>query len=119
MGIKFPDLPPLLDGESVTVFRPSTSYDDHMNEVAEWVHEDVHGVLVAPGQTSGLSDGMRPHGARASLSLAFPTTFSATLRGCRVAVRGREYAVVGDPQPRPANCPTDWDLVTEVEAVDG
>lgn len=120
MGFKFPDLPPLLTGETVTVLTPTVSFDAHMNERVEWADEAVDGVIVAPGSTTGMSDGMRPHGTRSVFTLAFPKTFAAPLRGCRVSVRGREYAVVRDPQPNTAeNCPGPWWYTAEAEAVDG
>lgn len=110
----------MLTGETVTVRTPSISHDEHMDEIETWSEETVDGVLVAPGSTSDLADAIRPHGTTAALTLAFPKTFGKPLRGCRVVVRGRELAVVGDPQPcTAANCPTRWWYTVEVEDVDG
>ena len=111
----------LIQGESVTVMTPEYTYDEHMNEIETWSEQVVDNVVVAPTTTSStVSDTVRPHGTKAILNLGFPKTFDASLRGCHVVVRGREYAVVGDPQPNTAaNCPTPWWLSASVEAVDG
>lgn len=114
----------LIQGESVTVLTPTYTYDEHMNEVEEWSEQTVENVVVAPTSASAssgdVSDTARPHGTKAILNLGFPKTFDASLRGCHVIVRGREYAVVGDPQPNTlANCPTPWWYSARVEAVDG
>lgn len=110
----------LIAGEAVTVRTPSVSYDEHMEEVVTWEEEDVENVLVTPGATSDVADGTRPGGTRTAFTLGFPKTFTAPLRGCRVAVRGIECAVVGDPQPLAAgNVPGAWNYTAEVERVDG
>lgn len=111
---------PLFTGETVTVLTPTTTYDEHMEEVTTWERETVEDVLVAPGSTSDVEDSVRPYGTRAVFTLGFPKTFSASLRGCHVVVRGTEYAVIGDPQPNNMdNCPTPWWYTAEVEDVDG
>lgn len=113
-------LPSLLSGEAVAVLTPSVTYDEHMEVVETWVREEVQNVLVAPGSTADVEDSTRPHGTRAVFTLGFPKTFSKSLRGCRVEVRGSTYSVIGDPQPNSAaNCPTAWWYTAEVEAVDG
>lgn len=120
MPLKLPPLPQLLHGEPVTVLTPSTAYDEHGDEVTTWEREGVENVLVAPGSTADVEDPTRPHGTRAVFTLGFPKAFGKRLRGCRVEVRGREYAVIGDPQPNTlANCPTQWWYTAEVEAVEG
>lgn len=114
------NLPSLLHGEAVTVLTPSVAYDEHMEEVETWEREEVQNVLVAPGSTSDVEESARPDGTRAVFTLGFPKTFSKSLRGCRVEVRGTAYSVIGDPQPNSAaNCPTAWWYTAEVEAVDG
>lgn len=110
----------LIAGEAVTVLRPSVSYDEHMEEVVGWDEEEVENVVVAPASTSDVDGDARPHGTLARLRLGFPKSFTAPLRGCRVSVRGTEYAVIGDPQPNTAaNCPTPWWYTAEVGDVDG
>lgn len=110
----------LIHGETVTVRTPSVSYDEHMEEVVSWSEETVPNVLVTPGSTSNVIESARPDGTRVEFTLGFPKSFTAPLRGCRVVVRGTEYAVIGDPQPlTPDNVPGPWNYTAEVEAVDG
>ena len=114
------NLPSLLHGEAVTVLTPSVTYDEHMEEVETWEREEVQNVLVAPGSTSDVEGSARPDGTRAVFTLGFPKTFSKSLRGRRVEVRGTVYSVIGDPQPNTLeNCPTQWWYTAEVEAVNG
>lgn len=120
MPLKLPPLPQLLHGETVTVIRVTTGYDEHMDVVETEERETVDNVLVAPGSTAAVEDSTRPYGTRAVYTLGFPKTYNAPLRGCRVEVRGGTYGVIGDPQPNSAeNCPTAWWYTAEVEAVDG
>lgn len=118
----------MIRGETVKVLTHVIGYDEHMEEVDEWVSEVVENVIVAPGSTSSVEESTRPYGTRAVFTLGFPKTFSKRLRGCRVVVRcpegGNEgehtYSVIGDPQPNTLeNCPTEWWYTAEVEAVNG
>ena len=114
-----PDLG-LIAGEAVTVRTPTVSYDEHMEEVVTWDEATVQNVVVTPGATSDVLDSTRPDGTRVAFTLGFPKTFTASLRGCRVLVRGIECAVVGDPQPYAAdNTPGAWNYTCEVARVDG
>lgn len=105
-------------GQAVTVRRPSVDYADG-DAVETWADEEVRGVLVAAGPTRDALDGNRPDGTAVAYTLAFPKSYAASLRGCRVVVGGEELAVVGDPRPHPANCPTRWNRTVEVTRVDG
>lgn len=109
----------MLRGETVTVLRPVVAYDEHMDEVVTWEEEAVGNVLVAPSATSDIPVQGRPHGTKAAVSLHFPKIFDGSLRECRVRVQGREYGIVGDPQPYRQNCPTEWWYPAEAVAVDG
>lgn len=110
----------LIAGETVVVKTPTTEYDVHMEPVVSWAQKTVGNVLVSPATTSDVEDSTRPDGTRAAFKLGFPKTFSDRLRGCRVVVRGAEYAVIGDPHPNTMeNCPTQWWYTCEVEDVDG
>lgn len=110
----------LIAYETVTVLTPTTTYDEHMEASVAWSEAQVPGVAVAPGATSDVTDSTRPDGTRVALTLGFPKTFTASLRGCRVSVRGKKYAVIGDPQPLTAeNVPGSLNRPVEVEAVDG
>lgn len=118
-------IPPIQDlgliaGEAVTVRTPTTSYDEHMEEVATWVEATVGNVVVHPGATSDVLESTRPCGTRVAFTLGFPKSFTAPLRGCRVIVRGVECAVIGDPRPlAAANVPGPWNRTAEVARVDG
>ena len=110
----------LIEAETVTVRTRTVAYDEHMDEVVSWDEAEVPGVVVAPGATSDVLESSRPDGTRVAFTLGFPKSFAASLRGCRVVVRGIECAVVGDPQPLAAgSVPDPWDRTVEVEVVDG
>lgn len=113
-------MPQLLSGTTVTVLTPVRSYDEHNEPSTEWEPTTVENVLVAPGDTSDVTDSDRPYGTRVDVTLGFPKTFSARLRGCRVQVGERTYSVIGDPVPNMAgNCPTQWWYRAYGVAVDG
>ena len=110
----------MIAGETVVVLRPTTAYDESMDEVTTWVPETVSNVVVAPSEGSDVSGESRRHGTRASLTLHFPKTFEDSLRGCHVVVRGVEMRVVGDPWPyTEGTSPTSWHMPVDVEAVHG
>ena len=111
---------PAIRGEDVTVRRQTlTGYDDFHSPVYEWQAEDVSDAVIAPGATEDL-DETRPEGVSVTYTVHFPKSYTASLRGCHVVVRGEEYAVVGDPQAyTDANVPGRWDRPVEVSAVDG
>lgn len=110
----------LLRGETVTVIRPNVTNDDLGEPIyGKPLRVDVSGVLVAPGSTAAL-DATRPNGVTVYFSLGFPKTFKESLRGCSVVVRGREYQVIGDPQPyTPENIPGPYNYTVEVTRTDG
>ena len=109
-------------GEAVEVLRRTQSGTDIMGEpVYTWGAETVDNCLVRPLTGSDLNDAMRPDGVRVRYNVAFPKTYEgrATLRGCKVSLRGCEpLFVVGEPDITNP-CPTMWDVVAEVGRVDG
>ena len=110
----------LLAGETVRVKRRTVTFDEHMEQVESWEAIEVANVLVAPGSTSDVQASDRPDGTIAAYTLGFPKTFSGSLRGAVVEIRGRDWRVIGDPQPNQMeNCPTQWWLTAQVEAIDG
>lgn len=110
----------LIRGEPVEVLRRTVTYDEHMERVESWERERVENVLVLPGASSDVRDAARPDGTKVALTLGFPKGYTASLRGCRVEVRGEAYAVVGDPKPAtPGNVPGPWNRNAEVEAIRG
>lgn len=108
----------LLRGQSVEVVRVKASYVDG-ERVESTERETVSDVLICPGATADSAANARPDADRVAYTLAFPKDYGKTLRNCRVAIGGREFAVIGDPQPCRENCPTRWWLRVEVERVDG
>lgn len=105
-------------GRTVTVFRPVEVGRDAFNAVVvDWVPEAVSNVLFAPMSTADLGE-ERPNGDRSVLRLHFPSTYTASLRGCRVEWQGRAWEVVGNPLPIP-DSPLPWDREVEAVALDG
>lgn len=108
----------LLRGQSVEVIRIKASYVDG-ERVESTERETVQNVLVCPGATADSATNARPDADRVAYTLAIPKGYDKQLRNCRVVIGGREYRVIGDPQPCRENCPTAWWLRAEVELVDG
>ena len=107
-------------GEQVVVYTPTYSYDSNMDEATTYTSTTVDDVLVDPSVGADVLSNTRLDGTKADLRLHFPKTFTASLRGCKVVVRGKEYRVSGDPAPyTDANTPTRWHMPVDVEAVDG
>lgn len=108
----------LLKGQRVEVVRVAVDYVDG-ERVESTERETVDGVLVCPGATADSAANARLDADRVAYTLAFPKGYDKPLRNCRVVINGREYRVIGDPQPCRENCPTAWWLRVEVERVDG
>ena len=108
----------ILRGQSVEVIRVKASYVDG-ERVESTERETVQNVLVCPGATVDSATNARPDADRVAYTLAFPKGYDKPLRNCRVVIGGREFAVMGDPQPCRENCPTAWWMRVEVERVDG
>lgn len=112
----------MIHGETVTLIRPvDAGLDVFGDELTGWQPGvPVGNVLVAPASTDDLNGSLRRDGDRDALTLHFPKTFSGSLRGCRVIVRGVTYRVVGDPQRyTAAMTPGAWDLPVSVERTEG
>ena len=108
----------LLKGQSVEVIRVKVSYVDG-ERVESTERETVHNVAVCPGVTADSAANARPDADRVAYTLAFPKGYDKQLRNCRIVIYGREYRVMGDPQPCRENCPTRFWMQVEVERVDG
>lgn len=108
----------LLRGQAVEVVRATVSYVDG-ERVESTERETVRNVLVCPGATADSAANARLDADRVAYTLAFPNGYDKPLRNCRVVINGREYSVMGDPQPCRDNCPTAWWERVEVERVDG
>ena len=108
----------LLIGRATEVIRATVSYVDG-ERVESTERETVQNVLVCPGATADSATNARPDTDRVAYTLAFPKGYDKSLRNCRVVIGGREYRVMGDPQPCRENCPTRWWMRVEVERADG
>lgn len=109
-----------MTGETVTVQRPTEVGRNSRNEPRfEWASEDVDDVLVTPGPLADVDDATRPAGVRVVWSLIWPKTYTESLAGCRVIVRGgAPLNIIGDPQAFPRS-PTRWDRPSEAGRTDG
>lgn len=111
-----------MKGEQVTIYRRERVGTGPGNTpLYEDVETSVDDVLVAPGARTDVVDSNRPDGVEVAWTLHFPKTFSGSLRGASVSVRGEPKArVIGDPKPFTlANTPTRWHMPVELERVDG
>ena len=110
----------MISGETVTVLSPvSAGEDEYGQPVREWLEAPVDDVLVCSPSTEDIGSG-RPDGDTVSLTLHFPKAFAAPLRGCRVALRGKTFDVLGDPVAlTAANVPGRWDRAVPVRLVEG
>ena len=76
-------------GEQVVVFTPTYAYDTNMDEVTTYTQTTVDDVLVDPSVGADVLSNTRLDGTKADLRLHFPKTFTASLRVCKVVVRGK------------------------------
>ena len=113
-----------IKGVTVTVSTPNEAGTDRYGEpiYGTPTQATVDNVLVDPVGTSDL-EAARVEGDRVDLTLHFPKTWTASLRGCTVTLPAPwagTYRVVGDPKPyMDANTPTPWHMPVGVVAVDG
>ena len=71
----------------------------------------VEGCLVAQDSTGPASDASAQRAVSDTLTVYFPAGTGSGLRGCSLEVRGRRYAVEGDPFEWPAGaCPGPWNV---------
>lgn len=109
----------LIPTEAVTVIRPTAGRDDLGEPVETGTSREAVRCVVCPGATSDM-DATRPEGVAVAYTLHFPKTYSGSLRGCSVEVRGETYDVVGDPQrTTEAATPGPFNLTVEVTRADG
>lgn len=111
----------LFHGEAVTVRRPAVSADGDGFRRVEWADEAVAGVLLAPASTQSADATGEPDRAVATVEAHFPKVYTASLRGCRVALAdGSEWAVQGDPRAYAgALTPGPWDREVTLSRVEG
>lgn len=109
----------LISGEAVTVLTPTETRDELGEPTTGAPIETPVSVLVVPGATSDL-DSTRPEGVEVTYTLHFPKTWTDSLEGCSVRVRGEVFDVVGDPKAYTAeNTPGEWNRPVEVTRAHG
>ena len=111
----------LLEGETVVVIhRAEVGRGAGNTPIYTEVEEAVDDVLVSPASTSDVIESNRPDGTELVYRLDFPKTWTRSLRGCRVRVRGEEFHVAGDPRPFLGSLtPGRWNRPVNVERRDG
>ena len=111
----------MMIGETVTVITRSKSGVDAFREpVYTRQRIAVPNVLVAPKTTQDLNGSLRLAGDTSAVELHFPKTFTGSLAGALVEVRGVQYQVDGAPIPyTEANTPLAWWLPVTGVRVDG
>ena len=87
-----PDLITGMHGETVTVIEHEVTRERGVQRSATTTR-DVAGVLVSQPDTSALQQ----LGANVTYRLDWPKSDHSDLRGREVVVRGRTFAVIGDP----------------------
>lgn len=109
----------LIKTETVTVQRKTVSYDELGEVESEELESEELECIVEPGASADL-EASRPNGVTVSFTVHFPKTYKASLRGASLVLRGKEYAVVGDPQGyTEANTPGPFNRTVEVSETDG
>lgn len=109
----------MFDGEVVTVNLPFPSgVDSYGATLYHYQPVAVDNVLVCPSQTQEVKGNLRPQGDLSRLTLYFPKSFDKDLRGATVILRGGRYAVQGQPMSY-AYTPTGWNMVVDVQKVEG
>lgn len=109
-------------GETVTVVWHVAGVEDaHGNATTTTTTQTVDDVLVAPGPRTDLPVTDHPDGTVVAFNLHFPKTFSGSLRGATITIRGEPgFKVIGDPRPYTTeNTPTRWHMPVEVKRGDG
>ena len=111
----------MIRGENVTVTRKVLSSRDGMGEpVFSTSTETVANVLWHESSTDEMDESTRMYGVTCDLSLDFPKSYTASLEGCTVTVRGVDYRVLGDPKGyMEQNTPTPWNRPVRVARADG
>lgn len=110
---------PSFPAETVTVLRPSVTYDERMDPVTEWAAEEVGGMLFDAPTTEDVDEAMRAFGVRVAYRMHVPSAYHASLRGCLVRrADGSVWQVAGDPQPLPWS-PQPWDRAAMLGWTDG
>lgn len=100
--------------------RQSGSLDEFRNERAEYGSaQTVSNVLVAPSSSQDLG-AERPDGDATIMTFHFPKTFIGKLKGCLIGWKGKQWEVIGDPQPYSRDStPGMWNRPVQARLVEG
>lgn len=110
-----------MKGEIVTVEVVQPGKEDEFGEVITEVVElvEVENVLVKPGSAEDIRESMRD-GERVAYTLYWPKSAPMKLDNFRILVRNEWTSVIGAPRAFDTEvCPTDWNMVVEVELQNG
>lgn len=106
--------------QAVVVRRVQSGTDEMGDPVFTETEETVANVLAAPSSTDEMDETNRAFGVVCEMTFHFPKSYTASLEGCRVRWGGREYRVIGDPQPyMDENTPTPWNRAAKAVRADG
>lgn len=81
----------------------------HREEDGQPIDETVSNVVLAFPRLNAMTDAEQPEGAISCLDLAFPRSYTKSLRGATVEWDGRIYAVAGNPIHDPS-APLQWNM---------
>lgn len=94
--------------------------DEFGNEPVEYGSaQTVSNVLVAPVSSLDLG-AERPAGDATVMTFHFPKTYIGSLKGCLIGWQGRNWEVIGDPQPYSKDStPGMWNRPVQARLVEG
>lgn len=107
--------------EATLVRRAQNGVDSYNNPVYIDCDPETVSVLACPQAFDEYESELRisrPEGVRTSMTFYFGKAVKGSLKGAVIRFGGKDYRVIGDPQPYPI-CPTDWNRIVQAEVVDG
>ncbi|MBT1173579.1 hypothetical protein JS528_09550 [Bifidobacterium sp. MA2] len=107
-----------MQGEPITLIRRKQhGFTSDGEPQWERTEETVPNVLIQDGNGSNATESTRPDGITVAKTAHFPRTWPYhSLRGCKIAIDGTEYTVIGDPRPYTGGLtPTQWNLTVPLQ----
>lgn len=111
----------MIFGEPIQLrVRRSGANDAFGNEQAEYGSTPtIRNVLVAPASSQDLGP-ERPDGDATIMTFHFPKTYIGSLKGALIGWRGKQWEVIGDPQPySKESTPGMWNRPVQARLVEG
>lgn len=111
----------MIFGEPIQLrVRRSGAIDAFGNEQAEYGStQTIRNVLVAPASSQDLGP-ERPDGDATIMTFHFPKTYIGSLKGALIGWRGKQWEVIGDPQPYAKDStPGVWNRPVQARLVEG